>query len=657
MIKEVLAALSRQDLKIWAPLAILAMILVLYAVPLIGLGLEDLNAVQHLNPDEYYIIDAWLGVYSQGPFYGGPFKVDFVYPKAFYNLGGLFLYPYSAVQGEDFRVVLMVWRGMNVVFGIGAILMLFLLVRSVFDSNLVGLLAACLFAMTPQFLELVTHVKPDLLELILVFLTLLICVWFFENYSYRLFLFASITGGLAFATKYGGAPFIVLVPGIAVYVIFRGKSVENNLAQIVKEQVRMFRLIFPLLCIAIGGALLWYAWMFYMHRFDGVSLVTELTASAFPPGRIGRVIAKLESWRSMIDPLSWGILGSLSVLTMTLVITRIFMRSSLLSVKNSISGNFYWVLLVIFMVQIASIYVVIFFITGPAYLVHPEHLASQFGWMVYYIILAGSYGSMPISFFESIPDAVAQMHGWWFFIPLALYALYVQLKDRTLTTIQRDRRMVLWSYILISLVIFISIRVGSLRFILPAIGLAYGFVGYAIVGALKSWPRTSAQKFTTSLVLMVLLSGFMAANVSETFERWEDKHLKTLDIGFEVGDWLRSHYDLRTRILKNKRIFYVPPEFANVSSISEFQSNNSVSNGNEYSIQEHVAIFDPEVVIVADLKDYQGGNGVNFPKLLNAAPIFQGKYYQMTKQFKSTRRGDRYENIRIYEKTVRPDHR
>jgi len=70
----------------WLPLAVLAMILLMHALPLVGVGLGDLHAVRHLDEGEFTILRAWKDVYPRGPLYAGPFDGDHIYPKAFYDL-------------------------------------------------------------------------------------------------------------------------------------------------------------------------------------------------------------------------------------------------------------------------------------------------------------------------------------------------------------------------------------------------------------------------------------------------------------------------------------------------------------------------------------------------------------------------------------------
>ena len=86
----------QHNFKSWVPLVLLAMIPLFYAMPLVGLGLEDLHVVRHLDQGEFTVLMAWKDVYPQGPLYAGPFDLLHIYPKAFYNLAGMYIFHTSS---------------------------------------------------------------------------------------------------------------------------------------------------------------------------------------------------------------------------------------------------------------------------------------------------------------------------------------------------------------------------------------------------------------------------------------------------------------------------------------------------------------------------------------------------------------------------------
>ncbi|MFQ5801484.1 MAG: glycosyltransferase family 39 protein [Candidatus Methylomirabilales bacterium] len=653
MIQATFAHWWQHRLRSWVPFTLLAMIPLFYAMPLIGLGMEDLHAVRHLDEGEFTILRAWKDVYPNGPLYAGPFDLLHIYPKAFYNLAGVILYPYSYFWGEDFQTILIVWRSMNALFGMGAVLMLFFLVRRVFHSNAAAFLAAGLFAITPDFLTWTANVRPNPFEQMLVFATLLTCVLLCERFSYRLFLLASLTGALAFASKYGGLPFLVLVPVLSVYLIWRRDGDQDQLTSVVRQQTRILQCVFPLLFGVIGVGLVMFAWLFYRQGWDGVALFISLSHSAFPPELVPKVVAKLNRWRLFVGAVPWGFLVFLLVVQASLVI---FWRWS----KKWMSGTAvrpgivpYAFLLGVFLIQTAGIYAATFFITGPAYVANPEHFVSQVGFMTYYSGLAGSYGNRPPpGFLESLRGTAAEAPGWWLFLPLVGYAGFVQVRGRDISAVDYDRRIVLWSYVLISITVFLGTRVVVVRHILPTIGLLYGFLGYAVVRKIEDW-RTGLPAKAISAALMVLLMGYTGTSLTAALEGWQDKRGKTSDIGFAVGEWLRANYDPRTRILTDHWTFYTPPEFQNVSTTTYAEWKGKSPREKEWWIKDLVVTFNPEIVIVTDDKKHT--KLVHLDQVLFAHPALRVRGYRLIKRFDSRRRGDRLANVRIYEAaTLRP---
>ena len=298
--------LTRQYLSrraVYMPLLTVALVLapLLYALPLAGQGMDNINMVRHFGHDDHNLY-RFHGQYDQGPLYAPPFDNMNIYPKAFYNLAGVVLYPYTAINGGDFQVVLITWRVLNMLAAAGAVLALFVLARRVFQSDAVALLGALLFAITPVFLTWTSSVRPNPLELLLVFSTLYFCIRLFDGFSYRTFLVAAVLSALTFSTKYGGWLFVGLLPALSIYVIWRSEAIRDNWTDAVKGQVRVFRRVAPLLVMVtavLGGAL---AWLLSTHSWDPVELVLDVSSSAFPPDKLERAPEYLERWRSGGSP-------------------------------------------------------------------------------------------------------------------------------------------------------------------------------------------------------------------------------------------------------------------------------------------------------------------------------------------------------------------
>ena len=631
--------LTRQYLSrraVYMPLLTVALVLapLLYALPLAGQGIDDINMVRHFGHDDNNLY-RFHGQYDQGPLYDPPFDNMNIYPKAFYNLAGVVLYPYTAINGGDFQVVLVTWRVLNMLAAAGAVLVLFVLARRVFQSDAVALLGALLFAITPVFLTWTSSVRPNPLELLLVFSTLYFCIRLFDGFSYRTFLVAAVLSALTFSTKYGGWLFVGLLPALSIYVIWRSEAIRDNWTDAVKGQVRVFRRVAPLLVMVtavLGGAL---AWLLSTHSWDPVEFVLDVSSSAFPPEKLERAPEYLERWRWLLEV---GALGALLVCAMVIGVLVALWRFSR---KWESAGSarphvaIYLFLLGWFAVQIVLIYGLVFFATGPVYLANIDYFVSQVGYMVYYSALGGSYGAVgPPSFVESLRTLGGQFHpGWIAFAGLLAYAAYRELRDRRKDDSMRDRRLFLWLYAGIGIAVVVVTRNSSLRHMLPALGILAIIVADVAIPKLTTmagpmfW-RIARSASVPTLVLVALLIGF---HLSEAYGDWSFRHSKPQDTGLQMGVWLQTSYPGDTRIMTDWWTFYLPPSFIHTASVTKVEEAERRPDHKRQAVRDAIVDFDPDVIVIAHPQGYEGM--VNVLTLLSSDPVLVGRDYRLIKTF------------------------
>jgi len=287
-------------------LAVLAVVPLGYGVPVLGLGLDDLDMVRHFDDDEWGLYQVWIQAYTQGPLYAPEFDPFLGYPKLFYNTAGVFLYPYSQLNGEDVGAVITTLRSLNTVFGIGAVFVLFFLTRYVFRSNWTAFIASGLFALTPQFLSWTTNSRPNPLEWLLILTSLLVLVRMCERFSFRLVLLAILAGALAFATKYGATPILILVPLVSIYLIWRRRGDQNRFTEIVQEQVRVYRYLLPVLAVLMAVAAVGLLFSLRSHDWDAVSMSYSWVEPGIQPLRLPRLLEILENQRPLVTVAVWG---------------------------------------------------------------------------------------------------------------------------------------------------------------------------------------------------------------------------------------------------------------------------------------------------------------------------------------------------------------
>ena len=248
--------------KFWITTA-LALILVLvpitYCVPLIGLGLENPSMIEHFTEEDVMFLE-FHGQYEKGPFFYPGFRHMNVYPKIYYNTAGLFLYPYAYFFGDNDKVILVTWRLISMFSAAISGIILFAISKKLFDSNTIAFIGTLCFLTIPQFLIWSTQVRPNPLEQTLILGTIFMCIKLAEKYSFKRFFIASLLGGLAFSTKYGGWIFIFVIPIVTTYSIAKSSTVLHEWDDVVQRTRIHFLKLSPLIMsvfFAILGILVW----------------------------------------------------------------------------------------------------------------------------------------------------------------------------------------------------------------------------------------------------------------------------------------------------------------------------------------------------------------------------------------------------------------
>ena len=103
-------------------------------------------------------------------------------------------------------------------------------------------------------------------------------------------------------------------------------------------------------------------------------------------------------------------------------------------------------------------------------------------------------------------------------------------------------------------------------------------------------------------------------------------------------------------MMEEKWTVCVPPEFTNVSSTIQAEGQGATPVEKARSVRELVVAFDPDVILLADLK--QHAPVVRLGEMLDSDPALRLRGYRLVQRFDSHRRGDKFENIRIYEKAA-----
>ena len=624
-----------------------------YDLPLLRLGTADANMVRHFDDDEWLIYNAWGTTYTHGPLYADTFDIGQSYPKLFFNTAGVILYPYSNAAGDNVTTIVTTLRSFNILFGIGAVFVLFFLVRRVLRSNLIALIAAGLFALTPQFLVWTVNSRPNPLEWMLIFVSLFVLVRMCERFSFKLFLVATLAGALAFATKFGATPILILVPMVSVYLIWMQRGDPIRFLEILQEQARFYRYLLPVLAAIMVAGTVFLIWALRSNGWDGVSLAYNWTQGGFQSWRWPKLLEVLESHRVLVNGAAWGGVVGLAVGTVLVMYMRGTFREWASSNGIQPRTSIFATLFVGFIIVSGVAYTVVFFAVGPAYIVNPEHFFSQVGFEFRYLAFGVAYGDAGkpgyIDFLRSVGN---QFHsGWWAFVPLIVYAAYLNVRGINFSPVQRDQRLVLWVFVLITLSLFLGSKSApSLRHILPIVGILYIFMAEAMVIEFRRWKYSRTAGVLAVALTALMIIGF-GTHSRAAYSDWSQFRLKPQDTGLQVGDWLQNQYPEDTRLMTDYIRFYVPPSFTQVATTTTAEWDRYRGADVKQSVIDLIVSFDPEVLVLSHPQQF--GESVNVYPLLESDEILKSRNYRLVKEFEYQRPDQQrynYKQVLVYEK-------
>jgi len=405
----------------------------------------------------------------------------------------------------------------------------------------------------------------------------------------------------------------------------------------------------------MGAGAVFLLWALNSNDWSGVSLAYGWSEGAFQPYQAARLLEVLEGQQSLVNRAIWAVVVGLATgAALSMVIQR-RMRAwdSAKAIQPGV--NVYLTLFAGFVIVTGVMYVVVFFATGPAFIAHPQHFFSEMGFQFRYQVLGSSYGELGkpglVNFIKAFGG---QFHaGWLAFVPLLGYAAYINIRSSTSSPVQRDQRLVLWGFILITLVLFFgSHSATSLRHILPIVGILYVFMAEAIVLEFRRWQYSRAAVGMALVLSMFMLVGF-GGHAREAYGNWDYLRFKPQDTGVQVGNWLQEQYPEDTRLMTDFIQFYIPPYFTHSANTTTAEYDRFRGADKDQAVINWIVSFDPEVLVISHPQQY--GDFVKVPPLLDSDPVLKNRNYRLVKEFEY-QRPDRqrygYENIQVYDRSA-----
>ena len=245
--------------------------ILLYSLPLIPIGVDSLSMIRHFDQDESALIDFATRLYEHGLL---PQEMHSSYPKFFYYLCGLFLYPYTFFYGPDTAIVTMTFRSVNMCAMVFTVVLINLIGLRFFKSATVGSISALLFALTPSFLPWGANSRPHPVEILFITAAIYYCLTAIETERIRTLWKAVLLAGLAAGTKFGGIFLLPTITLVYAYLLWNRDLEKERL----RPDSRLGSTTACLLLAAGCGVfvLVHYGIFFITRSSTGLTVVQEL---------------------------------------------------------------------------------------------------------------------------------------------------------------------------------------------------------------------------------------------------------------------------------------------------------------------------------------------------------------------------------------------
>ena len=196
-----------------------------YCLPVVGHGAKSLSMLRYFDRDEHLLVEYGTRFYQDGIL---PQQI-FGYPKFFYFVAGLFLYPYTFLFGPDSNVVAITFRAVNIASIALTAIFVNLISIKFFRSYLLGPISSLLFVLTPGIICWGLNSRTHPLEVFLITVSMYIVLSAVKGREKKMLWIAVVFAGLAMGTKYGG---IFLIPTIVTaygYLLWAEGLVKEHL--------------------------------------------------------------------------------------------------------------------------------------------------------------------------------------------------------------------------------------------------------------------------------------------------------------------------------------------------------------------------------------------------------------------------------------------
>ena len=552
---------SRNKIFTLVSVSLLLFIVLFNALPGLTQGLDNIRLIRHFSSDESVVI----GFFSE--FYKGfaitpPTLVS--YPTFFYYGVGTFLFPYSHFHpvSDNYKVIGITFRICNTLSIFATIILIYLLANHFLQSHIFSFIVSSLITLTPGYLYWGLNSRPHPFETLLLFLSISSALLYLEKRKSKYFYWCVIIAACAFATKFGGMFLIPAIMLVAAYFLSKNFSVLLAMQRKFSRVIVCFALLIAVFGIGAIAAL-------YFFFLPLASQITQIGADL---GVLG--LANLKLVKAAVAGLALLLLCGIAWAELNFYCIKLVSakKDSALThkQKNLVLVN----ILLLLLCSISMLFVGMFCIGNPHYIVHPITAVRAFFGL----------GIIEFSFSE---QGAGILQEWsnnliWFKllfnkhnlglsgILLLLWYLFYEITNFKINWKRRNtiilQRIFLWLYIVTNfgfLLVFIKFRAPHY---LSIISFLLFFL--CVMGIKESLDFARVRERKNLLCVAFFCIVFL--NVWERFPLFSHYYTfvntKETDTGLAIGKWLEDNYKKDAIVWSDTKEFYIPMTFKNVHS-------------------------------------------------------------------------------------------
>lgn len=583
--------LALQKLLLAFGIVVPSLLILSYCVPLIPIGTKSLSMIRYFDRDESALIDFAIRLYDQGIV---PQEMESSYPRFFYYLCGLFLYPYTFLFGPSAEVIAITFRIGNTCAMVFTAIMINLIGVRFFKSTIVGSLSALLFILTPSFLHWGVNSRPHPTEILFIILSIYYSLISLETRQTHPLWKAVLFAGLALGTKFGGIFLLPTIVLVYAYLLWNKDLKKTHL----KPESRIGTLTSLSLITAGFGILLFvqYVIFFVKRSSTGLSVSEEL-------GWLQAIASK---------PFNLGILVGITLFSIGIIFFKVnrkmvnlyeaLSEGSQIKSESRLFTSLFVYKVFLFSAKISSAALVLSLLTNFDFLVFPKQnifiLIRRF-----LLMFLGEHFHRDPNYWKWF-TLFPSKHGMG--VGGVLILIYYVFREcpQIRSNFQGEKsqefifRLVPLSYVIVlfsSLMFCINYRFH--RFLLPI----YLFLFMLGIDSLVRTPKKLNQRFHRQIYLGICLSAVLFC-ISERIptliaSRASMKARISDPVVVDLAPWLASTYPKSVRIMSDDTELYIPESFENLSYWKAAQRQWSLPPGISANAYHGLSEYNPEIFI------------------------------------------------------------